>query len=159
MMAHCQIIFDVSGAPFRGWPFVGIGSLLALGGLGIAFANRKDAFGKRWGFLITVVVFTTAVSAYCVSDYLGARRAIAAGDFAVVDGVIDQYFALPERAHGLEGFIVNGRRFEFSGQSVTSGFAATRRAGGTLAVGTPVRIAYRDNQILRVEICERETSP
>jgi hypothetical protein len=151
---NCRVIFDVTEAGYRGWPVAGVGALLLLSALAVAYVNRHAGFGRRWGFFAGVAIVVAIISVFCVVEFVSARRSLQNGDYQIAEGYIQEYHALPARAKGRESFTVAGKTFEFSEFALMPGFSWTRRKGSPLEKGSFVRIAYRSRQILRVELCE-----
>ena len=54
----------------------------------------------------------------------------------------------------MEHFDVHGVEFNYSDYIVSAGFNNTASHGGPIRPGLPVRICYRDGEILRLEIAQ-----
>ena len=59
---------------------------------------------------------------------------------------------MPFEGHDTERFTVNGVGFSYSDYLVTAGFNQSASHGGPMHAGLPVRICYRDGEILRLQI-------
>ena len=83
------------------------------------------------------------------------RDTLAAGTYAVVEGKVENFKPMPKTGHSQESFTVNGVRFLYSDYDVSQGgFNNTASHGGPIRSGLPVRIAYQNGRILRLEVGE-----
>jgi hypothetical protein len=98
------------------------------------------------------LVWSLAVLAATLSDYIALRQAVASGQVTITEGVVTDFRPLPYSGHANESFVVGGKRFSYSDYSATAGFNNTRSHGGPIESGIYVRITHRGNTILRLEI-------
>jgi hypothetical protein len=61
---------------------------------------------------------------------------------------------MPITGHSMESFVVRGVRFEYSDNVSTAGFNNTTSHGGPIREGLPVRVWYRGNEILRLDVAK-----
>jgi hypothetical protein len=151
-------VFDAAAQPFRNWwfpagglIFVGIGLLLVISPpfLPEQFRRRR---GLGWFFLVFALLWT-GLSGWTVgSDSYHAAKALRSGDYRVVEGRVEHFKPMPKEGHAEETFEVNGVSFAYSDYIVTGGFNNTASHGGPIREGLPVRIAYKDGEILRLEV-------
>ena len=107
------------------------------------FAVFSCSFGVLW---IGVVGTTTA------SSDLTAFTAYQKGDYQTVEGLVSDFHPMPYEGHQEECFSVQNQRFCYSDYMITPGFHNATSHGGPIHEGLPVRIAYQDGNILRLEI-------
>ena len=81
------------------------------------------------------------------------ETAVSKHEYERVEGLITEYHALEERQHGMESFVVDGRRFEFSDGDLAPGLELSRRRDSPLGVGTFVSVTLVARTIVRFEIC------
>jgi hypothetical protein len=79
-----------------------------------------------------------------------ARHALASGDFKIVEGEVRNFRPMTRGSKEDESFEVGGVPFRYG--KVSAGFENTAWRGGPIREGLPVRITYRDNSILRLEV-------
>jgi hypothetical protein len=153
---RCRRIFDLTAAPYKGWPFVFVGAAFLVIGLALAWKLRSHRSIVQWTFLAfaLTVVFVQVSGAFRL---MKLREAVRKGQYESLKGVITDYRAVGAQQKGNESFVVEGHRFEFSDSSVDPGFSATRRSGGSLAQGTVVCLAYQDGAILLLDICDEQS--
>jgi hypothetical protein len=150
----CRRVFDLAEAGFNAWPDVWVGIGLVVIGVAIAWFMPNASAARRWGVLVFALVWASASGLTTVVPYLSLKRSLLNGGGDVIEGRITEYRALGERQTGDEYFVVGGRRFAFSEFDSGPGFKLTRRRGGTLDTGTYVRIKYRDDVILQLDVCD-----
>lgn len=100
-------------------------------------------FGLFW---VGVVGTTTA------SSDLSAFSKYQNGDYQTVEGLVTNFHPMPYEGHQDECFSVQDQRFCYSDYEITPGFHNATSHGGPIHEGLPVRIAYQDGTILRLEI-------
>lgn len=93
------------------------------------------------------LVFTTTFS-----EYLGLRSAYRQGQFSVVEGYVTNFRPMPYEGHQDECFSVQSETFCYSDYGVTAGFNNSASHGGPIREGLPVRVSYRGNTIVRLEV-------
>ena len=106
----------------------------------------------RWFYLVFAVCWTVASGlAVGVGSYR-ASHALNTGAYSVVEGRVEKFTPMPWQGHADESFDVKGVHFAYSDYAVTAGFNNSASHGGPLRAGLQVRIAYRDGEILRLEV-------
>ena len=75
-------------------------------------------------------------------EHLSALRA---GNYSVVEGVVESFHPMPYEGHSYESFRVRGIRFTYSDYTITPCFNNTASHGGPIREGIRVRVVYRDN--------------
>jgi hypothetical protein len=153
-----RVLFDVSAA--HSWLiFYLLGLVLPPCILALAIFFFRDA-GPKPGpkptfFVIWAVMLTLMAWLLCgtgIWDYYSARRALRTGDFSVAEGVVENFVQGGD--HKVESFTVSGKPFSYGccgGESET--FTSDYNPGGRhIHNGARVRIAYRGDTILKVEV-------
>jgi hypothetical protein len=108
-------------------------------------------FGAVWMQLSALSLYTQ----YDVMD-----RALKTGKVRVVEGKVVQFSPMPYTGHAMERFCVSDTEacFSYSDYEVTPGFNRTTAHGGPIQAGLPVRVTYKDNTILKLEVAAPDTS-
>jgi hypothetical protein len=102
--------------------------------------------------LVFAVLWTVgAALTIGISNY-NAAKALRTGDYKVVEGRVENFRPVPWYGKGDESFDVNNVPFAYSDYILTAGFNTYASHGGRIRAGLPVRIAYKDGEILRLEI-------
>jgi hypothetical protein len=83
---------------------------------------------------------------------LNAFAAYHKGEYQTVEGVVTDFRPMPYQGHQDECFSVQDQHFCYSDYEIGPGFHNAASHGGPIRAGLPVRIAYRDGRILRLEI-------
>ena len=156
-------MFDVTQTGFRQWWFSAFGLIFIVVGLALPTLIRRGIFRKsppsmeKWfpkvflGFAIFWTV-TSFITTY--GDYRAAIHAMRTNQVKVVEGIVTQFTPMPYSGHVMESFVVQGVRFEYSDYVITAGFNNTSSHGGRIREGLPVRIWYRGNEILRLDVAK-----
>jgi hypothetical protein len=112
---------------------------------------RSEPWRRRLAhfYLGLSVLWTAFALTTTLGDYIGARVALAFGDFTVAEGAVTDFRSTKR---GDESFVVGGKRFSYSDHTAAAGFNNTRSHGGPISDGLYVRITHRGNQILRLEV-------
>lgn len=88
----------------------------------------------------------------------GAAAALESGDYAVAEGPLEKLVEQPWKGHASSLFTVGAVRFAyFDYDALSEGGRITQ--AGCLKNGAPVRVSYRGNTILRIELGYRRTEP
>jgi hypothetical protein len=120
--------------------------------------RKSPPWMEKWfpkvflGFAIFWTV-TSFIATY--GDYRAATHAMHTNQAKIVEGVVTQFIPMPYTGHAMESLVVQGVRFEYSDYVITAGFNNTTSHGGPIREGLPVRIWYRGNEILRLDVAKR----
>jgi hypothetical protein len=76
------------------------------------------------------------------------------GVYSIVEGTVTDFQPMPYEGHQEECFTVQTERFCYSDYILSPGFRNTASHGGPIRSGLPVRIAYSDSTILRLDVAE-----
>jgi hypothetical protein len=157
-------VFDVTQSGYRQWSFAAFGLIFVAVGLALPTLIRSGIFRKpppwmeKWfsRVFLGFAIFWTATSFLATYiDYGGAARAMRSQQAHFVEGTVSQFIAMPYTGHSMESFVVHGVRFAYSDYVITAGFNNTASHGGPIREGLPVRIWYRGNEILRLDVAKR----
>jgi hypothetical protein len=150
-------VFDISQKPFEWWwsasglLFVVIGILLIRFGTKLGAAREQKILG--WAMVIFASFWTLVSFGFMYSSYREYAEAYRTGQYSVVEGIVEGFHPMPYEGHQEECFVVQKEKFCYSDYDVSKpGFHQTASHGGPIRAGLPVRIAYRDGRILRLEI-------
>lgn len=145
--------------PAFGLIFVAIGAVMA-------FARDPKAdmapggprgYGRRifgWGIGIFAILWTILASIVVARSYIAAAYDLIDGRCSVIEGRVANFVPMPYEGHADESFVLAGQRFAYSDYEITSGFNQTASHGGPMRDGLYVRLCYRDNRILRLEVAK-----
>jgi hypothetical protein len=124
---------------------------------GIVIIIGKRRFGwRRPGWLAPVFCCTIGLLWFLVG-LIKDSQAIASfetGHYSVVEGTVAGFHPMPYGGHDQECFSVRSERFCYSDYDIGPGFHNTASHGGPIRAGIPVRIAYMDSTILRLEVAK-----
>lgn len=161
-LMHYVTVFDAAANPYRNMWFVLPGLVgLVCGAIMVSKPAWMDAIMRRpmargplfgWFFFLFALLWTVVATASIVSDASNARGALNDRDCQLVEGRVEHFHPMPWTGHDTERFDVNGTSFSYSDYIVTAGFNHTASHGGPIREGLPVRICYRDGEILRLEV-------
>jgi hypothetical protein len=139
------------------WPFVCIGLVPFIAGAVILWGKRRFKWTQpHWLFAIFCCLFGVLwVSITAPITLLANSNAFTAyqkGDYQIVEGVVTDFQPMPYEGHQNECFSVQEQRFCYSDYEITPGFHNAVSHGGPIRAGLPVRIAYRNDLILRLDV-------
>jgi hypothetical protein len=159
---HYVTVFDASIHPYRnlsfvlpGLGFMVLGAIMVFRPAWVETAFRKPfrhRYFFRWFFFLFSVFWVVTAGTSVLSDSIGASRNVASRNCEIVEGLVDHFHPMPAEGHDMEHFDVRGVEFSYSDYVVTAGFNNTASHGGPIREGLPVRICYRDGEILRLAI-------
>ena len=137
--------------------FACVGLIALAAGLIMVLGKRRFKRGQpHWVMAIFFcgfgIFWTFVVGSITLSDDLKAFSAYKKGDYRIVEGAVTNFRPMPFQGHQDECFSVQEQRFCYSDYAITPGFHNATSHGGPINEGLPVRIAYRDGNILRLEI-------
>lgn len=144
------------------WPFACIGLLPLMGGAVILWGKRRFKWTKlHWLFAVFLCVFGFiwvggVGRSVLVADW-NAFTAYQKGDYRTVEGIAYNFNPMPYEGHQDECFSVQDQRFCYSDFEIAPGFHNATSHGGPIRSALPVRIAYRDGRILRLDIPKDQT--
>lgn len=107
-----------------------------------------------FGPIFTIVVYNSQNSMW--ADW---RNAYERGAYSTVEGVVHDFKPMPYEGHQDECFWVKNQKFCYSDYIVQPGFHRSASHGGPIREGLPVRIAYHEGQILRLDVRADSLTP
>jgi hypothetical protein len=119
--------------------------------------------GRKWpsqegmhvaGYLMIVFPLMIAVFGFgsTLPEYRKCVKAYRAGAYSVVDGQVENFQPVRYLGPQKECFTVRDKRFCYSNGDIQPGFNQFAIRGGPIREGMPVRIAFYDGQILRLQV-------
>ena len=88
-----------------------------------------------------------------IHQHLQCKEWLESKNYNIVEGVVENFHPMPKSGHDTERFTVKNVKFEFSDFDLSKGgFNNTSSHGGPIREGLPVRIAYKNGRILKLEI-------
>jgi hypothetical protein len=149
-------VFEITQKPFQWWfgafglifVVIGIASVL----IGKRWPSQKRAKITDYFMLVFASLWTMVAFASTFAEYRKCTEAYRTGSYAVVEGNVENFHPMPYEGHQDECFSVQGVRFCYSDYGVQAGFNQSASHGGPIRQGLPVRVAYYDGQILRLEV-------
>jgi hypothetical protein len=151
-----DLVYDAATASFP-WDTVFHVALMLAAGAGFFVVS---VIRKRRGHIIFMIVWIAGVlllgglgSSNVIHQYVQCKRWSESRDYSLVEGTVTNFHPMPKSGHDTERFTVEGVKFEYSDFDLSKGgFNNTASHGGPIREGLPVRIAYRDGRILKLEI-------
>ena len=148
-------IFEITQKSYQWWS-PAIGLIFVLFGVVLVWISwrwESQRQAKLVGYLEIAFASVWVLMAFSssFSEYRQCRNAYRTGNYAVVEGRVENFQSISFEGQG-ECFSVQTQRFCYSGDTTHSGFSQLASHGGPIREGLPVRIAYFDGQILRLEI-------
>jgi hypothetical protein len=156
---HYRVVFEINQKGYD-WRFPAVGVLFLIAGAILVWMGRRQKLARfrntgyvfvGFASLWTLLVFSTTFR-----DYLALQRAYRKGQYSVVEGRVEDFRPMPYDGHQEECFSVEHVTFCYSDFEPTGGFNNTASHGGPLRPGLPIRVAYVDNHILRLEVEETD---
>jgi len=152
LVDHYRTVFEISQKGFEWWfPAGGLG-FVVLGVLSTKFVKSR----KRFGYFMVgfATLWTLTVGGSMSVGYYKAHKAYRTGQYSVVEGAVENFRPMPPEGHQDECFSVQRQTFCYSDYGITPGFNNSTSHGGPIRAGLPVRIAYYNHDILRIDIRE-----
>jgi hypothetical protein len=155
MAIHYKVVFDITQKAFD-WRFPAVGFLFVIVGMILAWMGRRHAWAgfRRIGYtfvgfgsLWTLIVLSTTLR-----EYVMLHQAYRNGQYSVVEGQVENFRPMPYDGHQQECFSVQHTTFCYSDFERTAGFNNAASHGGPIRSGLPVKVAYVDGHILRIEV-------
>ncbi len=149
-------VFEITQKPFEWW-FSAIGVIFVVMGIVFVVVGRKWPSQKRakatgYGALVFALLWTLLAFGSTFPVYRRCIEAYRSGNYSAVEGIVENFHPMPYEGHQDECFSVQGQRFCYSDYGIQPGFNQSASHGGPIRAGLPVRIAYYEGQILRLEV-------
>jgi len=159
-----RVVFDAAEEGYSTWPFVSVGLVFILIGVGLVLVRRR--MPGWWGnhpkvsstfaffFAGFAVLWTSIAFLGTYSEYSKISSAQEEGRVEVVEGTVRDFIPMPYAGHAMERFCIQSKCFEYSDYDVTSGFNNTSSHGGPIREGLPVRVTFVGGTIVKLEVKE-----
>lgn len=149
-------VFQITQKSYPWW-FPAFGLIFVFGGIVLVWIGRRwnsQRRAKRVGYIAIVFASLWVLSAFMFTfrEYRRCIDAYRSGNYAVVQGQVENFHPMPYEGHQDECFSVQSQTFCYSDYGVQPGFDRSTSHGGPIHQGLPVRIAYFDGQILRLDV-------
>jgi hypothetical protein len=149
-------VFEVSKKGFNWWvPAVGFGFFILSAVLIKVGSQHRWPWSKKWvGYfgVVFATFWTLAVFGTMFHEYNQLQAAYRRGEYATVEGVIQNFQPMPWDGHQDECFSVNAVQFCYSDYAPTAGFNNTASHGGPIRAGLSVRIGYVGSSIVKIDV-------
>src|SRR5258708_1479782 len=150
---NCKIVFDASTESFHGWALVWIATAVAVVGFALGLIRRHSPPRTRWGWPVLALTWVLLVGGLLAWKQHAASIVLRSGAYSRIDGCIKQIIAAPPNGKGDEILVVDNHRFSYSDLVIRPSLNETARRRAGLAEGQFVSVLYRNNDILRTEVC------
>jgi hypothetical protein len=152
-----HVVFDASrnGSELAIFALPPIGVLLAAS-IGWALkgsSDSKEALKGRMFLSLSAVGFVLSLVLLLghYSEYYRAKKALQTGHYEVIEGTVKNFVPMPPGGHSTESFDIDKTSFRY-GSGRGSIVFNSESNHGYVHDGVQVRIAYKDEDILRVEV-------
>ena len=156
-------VFDISKQRFEWWWSASGLLIFVLGLVFIKYISRwpsqKNAKIIGWVMVVFGLFFTVVVYNSQTSMWTDWRSVYERGGYSTVEGVVHDFTPMPYEGHKDECFWVENQKFCYSDYVIQPGFRHSASHGGPIREGLPVRIAYYDGQILRLDVRADSLTP
>jgi hypothetical protein len=156
MATEYVTVYQIS-KQFTDWSFALAGVIPLIAGIVIILGKLRFGWKQpRWLVPIFACGFgglwicTAGLSV--LHEDRWALTAYQKGDYHLIEGIVTDFNPMPYEGHQDECFSVQDQRFCYSDYEVAPGFRNTASHGGPIRSGLPVRIAYLNGTILRLDI-------
>lgn len=149
-------VFEITQKPFEWW-FSAFGLLFVVIGIVLIFVankwpSQKPAKFTGYFMLVFASLWTVVAFTSTFGEYRKLTEAYKTGNYSRVEGTVENFHPMPFEGHQNECFSVQSERFCYSDYQVQAGFNQSASHGGPIRKGLPVRIAFYDGEILRLEV-------
>lgn len=139
------------------WSFAFLGGIPLIVGVAIILGKARFKWRQPHKFFPIFLcgfgaLWLCTVSTTILRSEFQALEAYQDGNYRVVGGVVKDFHPMPYEGHQDECFSVQDKRFCYSDYEIAPGFRNTTSHGGAIRSGSPVRVAYSGDTILRLDI-------
>lgn len=154
-------LFDIGTKPFEWSALIPTLGLVLFGLSGVWMEKKKigKVVIKKVGYVLILLGIAASVYvllAWEIKKHDGFR-ALQTGTCVVVEGPVQNFHPMPISGHPYESFSVGKESFSYSDNVVTPCFNNTFSHGGPIREGLRLRVSYRDECILRIELISGST--
>ena len=116
-------------------------------------SDPKEALKGKMFLLFSAVgfVFSLVLLFGHYSEYYRAKKALRTRDYQVIEGTVENFVPMPPGGHSTESFDIDKTSFRY-GSGRGSIVFNSEWNHGYIHNGVQVRIAYKDEDILRIEV-------
>jgi hypothetical protein len=152
-----HVVFDASrnSSELAIFALAPVGVLLAalIGWALKGSSDPKEALKGKMFLLFSAVgfVFSLVLLFGHYSEYYRAKKALRTRDYQVIEGTVENFVPMPPGGHSTESFDIDKTSFRY-GSGRGSIVFNSEWNHGYIHNGVQVRIAYKDEDILRIEV-------
>jgi hypothetical protein len=152
-----HVVFDVSlnGSQLAVYALILIfASIFGLLGWGLKDSSDPNyaTKGKVFMSISGIVLVLSTVSLIAdIDEYHNLKKSLQTGDFSVAEGTVENFVPMPPGGHSTESFQIGPTSFAYGSGWGSLAFNSDWNRG-YIHNGARVRIAYKDGNILRVEV-------
>jgi hypothetical protein len=104
-------------------------------------------------WIVSVFLLGWVGAGNVVYQHMQCKEWLESKNYNIVEGIVENFHPMPKSGHDTERFTVKNVKFKFSDFNLSKGgFNNTSSHGGPIREGLPVRIAYKNGRILKLEI-------
>jgi len=156
MKSQFVTVFEIAARPINWQPLI-VCAMFCIVAVAIVLWKWRSEERTKYlliGVTFCFIAFVVGYGSY--RDYTyglpEAALALHEGRVSTIEGRVVDFVPMPFGGHADEQFTVSGVRFSYSDYVVVPCFNNTSSHGGPIRDGLWVRLAYRDNCILRIEV-------
>jgi hypothetical protein len=156
MNSQFVTVFEVCAKPINWQPLI-ICAIFCIVGLGIVVQKWRSEERTKYlfaGVIFCIVAFIVGFGSYRRDTYgiPEAAQALREGRVSTIEGRVTDFVPMPYGGHPDEQFTVSGVRFSYSDYFNVPCFNNSSSHGGPIREGLWVRLSYRGNCILKIEV-------
>ena len=162
MNSQFVTVFEISAKPINWQPLI-ICAIFCIVGLGVVLQKWRSEERTKYAFAGAIFCFVAFIIGFAFyrGDTYGipeAAKALRDGRVSIIEGRVTDFVPMPYGGHPDEQFTVSGVRFSYSDYIVVPCFNNTTSHGGPIRDGLWVRLSYRGNCILKIEVWKSTTA-
>jgi hypothetical protein len=156
MNSQFVTVFEISNKPINWQPLINC-AIFCIVGIGVVLWKWRSEERTRYLFVgigFCFIAFVIGFGSYRGDTYgiPEATQALREGRVSTVEGRVTDFVPMPYGGHPDEQFTVSGVRFSYSDYLIVPCFNNASSQGGPIKEGLWVRLSYRDNCILKIEV-------
>jgi hypothetical protein len=153
-----KIIFDAATKSFPWQQLWAAAGAFAFGCVLIALKKLKwlSPMSEKWGYFM--IVCALLMAGYDPARWYTARRgqlrALASGEYEVVQGPVENFHPMAQGGSSDESFTISGQVFSYSDydeSETATCFTQTKANGGPIQAGMLLRVKFVNHCILQIE--------
>jgi hypothetical protein len=149
-------VFEISARPMNWQPLISCTCGCIFVAVIVLWKWRSEERTRYllFGLVSCFIIFVVGFGFY--RDYTygipEASQALRDGRVSIIEGRVADFVPMPYGGHSEEQFTVSGLRFSYSDYILVPCFNNTSSHGGPIREGLWVRLSYRGNCILKIEV-------